>query len=126
MNPSNDPLTADASAENLEGWAFLEIYGHTQIAGLVTTRKLGVAVLLQVDVPNPVGPGFAYSKLYNPSSIFSIQPTNEAWCRKWAAQAHACDRPVLPYIPEPKALTAQSEESAQGGLVDTWNEDEDD
>lgn len=104
MNAPNDPLTADAQAEALNSWALVEIFGHDKIAGHVTSRKFGTEAMFQVDVPNPDGPGFAYSRLLNPKAIFSIQPTNEDWCRRWATAAAKYQKPVLPYIPDPRQI----------------------
>lgn len=98
-----DKATIDPSSENLDCWALLEIFGHTKVAGRVSTRKVGVNVMIQVDVPND-GDGLSHSQLFGPSAIFSITPTSESWCRRWAKAAKAYERPVLPYIPaEPTA-----------------------
>ena len=118
----SDPLTADAKSENLESWALVEIFGHDKIAGLVTSRKFGMSIMFQVDVPKTDGPGFQYSRLLNPNAIFSIQPTNEEWCRKWvkAAAEYGAKSP-LPYIPEPRKITAPysgDPESGNDGIND--------
>lgn len=93
-----DTLTADAQAEHFESWAFVEIFGHSKLAGKVTARKFGADVMFQVDVPSVDG-GFAYSRLLNPKAVFALQPTNEDWCRRWAKAAAEYSAPVLPYIP---------------------------
>lgn len=104
----NDALQSDAKADHLNAWALVEIFGHDKIAGLVTTKKFGTSIMFQVDVPAKWG-GFAYSRLLNPSAIFAIQPTNEQWCREWAALAEEHGKVPLPYIPKPAALPAPIE-----------------
>jgi hypothetical protein len=96
-----DELTLDKNQETIETWAFVEIMGHSKIAGRVSERKVGVQVMLQVDVPK-ADEGLAFTKLYNPSSIFSITPTTEEWCRKFVKAR--VEYPVLPYIPESRQL----------------------
>jgi len=94
----------DPGAENIDCWALVEIFGHTKVAGRVTTRKVGVNVMIQVDVPKNETE-FSHSQLFSPAAIFSINPTTEQWCRRWAKAAASYDRSPLPYIPaEPNAL----------------------
>jgi len=97
---------ADPGAENIDCWALVEIFGHTKVAGRVTTRKVGVNVMIQVDVPKDEAE-FSHSQLFSPAAIFSINPTTEQWCRRWAKAAAAYDRNPLPYIPaEPRKIQA--------------------
>ena len=86
----------DNSSE-LETWAYVEIIGHHQVAGRVSERKVGVQVMLQIDIPDKEN-GFHHTEIYSPSSIFSIKPTTEAWCRSF--NMRRVNYPVLPYIPE--------------------------
>jgi hypothetical protein len=101
--------------DQIETWAYVEIMGHSVIAGRVSERKVGVQVMLQIDVPKS-DEGFAFSKLYSPSSIFSISPTTEDWCRKF--QKQKINYPVLPYIPESRQLNGSQEH-----LIDEDNEE---
>ena len=89
--------TIDSNAEEISTWAYVEIMGHSQLAGRITTRKMGSAVMLQVDVPKGEKE-MDHSELVSPASIFSIKPTTEAWCRRFAGMRHSFD--ILPYIPE--------------------------
>jgi hypothetical protein len=95
----NDGQLLDSKTETIETWAYVEIMGHSQVAGRVSERKVGIQVMLQIDVPKSEE-GFSHTKLYSPSSIFSISPTTEEWCRQYS-KAHI-DYPVLPYIPQAK------------------------
>jgi hypothetical protein len=100
----------DANQEDFQIWAYVEIMGHTKVAGRVSTRKFGVDVMLQVDVPKPED-GFSHSELYSPKSIFSIKPTTEEWCRSFVKSRIIY--PVLPFIP-----TIQKQLMADGGEFD--------
>ena len=101
----NDEQLIDRTAEALDLWALVEIFGHTKIAGRLTERKVGVNVMLQVDVPKGTESEFSHSRLFGPAAIFSINPTTEEWCRKWTAAQAEYARTPLPYIPgEPAAL----------------------
>ena len=103
----SDNILLNKDQDTLETWAYIEIMGHSTVAGRVSERKFGVAVMLQVDVPNP-DEGFAFSKLYSPSSIFSISPITEEWCRKYVKTK--INYPVLPYIPESSQLLKKEDE----------------
>ncbi len=109
MEPEQVQATVvNSTDETLDFFAFVEVMGHSKIAGRLTTRKLGVAVMLQVDVLGPNGSGPAYSKLFSPASIFSITPVDEAYCRKWSEQAARYDVTPVPYIQPTKQLAASS------------------
>lgn len=65
MNAQSIP----ANDEEVNGWFYVEVFGHTQLAGRVTTRKFGSSVMFQVDVPKGETE-FSHSQLFSPSSIF--------------------------------------------------------
>lgn len=112
---SNDNILIDRDQETIETWAYVEIMGHNRIAGRVSERKVGVQVMLQVDVPRPTE-GFSHSALYSPQAIFSIQPTTEEWCRKFVAAR--IDYPVLPFIPIGRQLEEHRDRDSSSGDVD--------
>lgn len=99
---SNEHIFIDKSQEVIETWAFVEIMGHNKVAGRVSERKVGVAVMLQVDVPN-ADEGFSHSQLFSPQAVFSILPTTEEWCRKFSKAR--VDYSPLPYIPPTRQLS---------------------
>lgn len=96
----NENILID-NQETLETWAYIEIMGHNRIAGRVSERKVGIQVMLQVDVPKP-DEGFSHTELFSPSSIFSIKPTTEEWCRKFVGAR--VNYEVLPFIPPTRQL----------------------
>lgn len=101
---NTESKTVPTGEENLDCWALVEIFGHTKVAGRVTTRKVGVNVMIQVDVPKG-DTELSHTQMFSPAAIFSINPTTEEWCRRWAAEAAKYNQSPLPYIPEaPRAL----------------------
>ncbi len=97
----NESIFIDKSQETLETWAYIEIMGHSRIAGRVSERKMGTQIMLQVDVPLNEKE-FSHTELFSPSAIFSIKPTTEDWCRKFVKARINYD--VLPYIPRERQL----------------------
>lgn len=102
-------VAIDAGSENIESWAFIEIYGHKKVAGRMTSRKIGTEIMFQVDVPKGETE-LSHSELYGPKAIFSITPTTEAWCRKWAKAALKYNHQPLPYIPEDRQLVESTQQ----------------
>jgi len=97
----NENILIDKDQETIETWAYIEIMGHNRIAGRVSERKVGIQVMLQVDVPNEKE-GFSHTELFSPSAIFSIKPTTEEWCRKFVGAR--VNYEVLPFIPSARQL----------------------
>lgn len=107
-NVQIESAVINSSDEALDMWAFVEVMGHSKIAGRLTTRKLGVSVMLQVDVYKPDGSCAWYSKLYSPSSIFSITPCTEEYCLKWSKEAERYNATPIPYIESQRQLPEPS------------------
>ena len=93
--------TPNENSEEINCWAYVEIFGHTKLAGRVSTKKLGSNIMLQVDVAKGKDE-FSHSELFSPASIFSIKPTTEEWCRKFAE--FRTNHNVIPYIPEQRQI----------------------
>ena len=90
-----------------EGWAVVELYGHTKETGFVTTQYFGGSALFQIDIPElperevtMESPGYtdsgwtpegsvvkksavpARSRLVGPGAIYSLNPCTEEFARK--------------------------------------------
>ena len=114
MEPNQiESAVVNTTDEALDLWAFVEIMGHSKLAGRLTTRKVGVSVLLQVDVLKPDSSATAFSKLFNPASIFSITPVDQAWCQRWSAQASNFDFKPVPYIEPARQLAGPEPEAGE-------------
>ena len=72
----------------LNGWALIEIFGHTRLAGKISEESLGGSSLLRVDVPDENG-GTKMTKFLGVASIFSITMTTEEIARKAAKSIDA-------------------------------------
>lgn len=89
----------------LPEWAFVEVMGHTKIVGRLNAVKLGMAVMLQVNVLKADDTGFAYSKMFSPASLFSITPVDRAYCLAYAKERERYDISPVPFIQPAKQLT---------------------
>jgi hypothetical protein len=99
-----------AQQASFEGWAVVEVFGHQQYAGYVTTQVFGGSVLFRVDVPpleerervtkhyeysngQSIPPGSTvkdaavqgYTKFLGPGSIFAMTPCAQELAEKTVA-----------------------------------------
>jgi hypothetical protein len=119
----------EPQANRFEGWAVVEMFGHTKEVGFVTTQYYGTACLFQIDVPElpereftlqkpeyttsdngdmrwtPAGAKVrrsavpARSRLIGPGSIYSITPCTEDTARRAIEE---CVRRALILLELPK------------------------
>jgi hypothetical protein len=113
METIENPSLIDAGAEGIDSWALLELFGHSKVAGRLTSRKLGTEIMFQVDVPRGATE-FSHSELYSPKAVFAIKPTTEDWCRRWSVYAAKTIRDVLPYVPESRQLNGPPDSERTG------------
>jgi len=74
-----------------EQWAIVELFGHNQIAGLMSECSIGGCSFLRIDVPGATeAPG--YTKLFGNGAIYAITITDEETAR--AAAAHMAPKPM--------------------------------
>ena len=72
--------------------------GHQRFAGLVTEETLSGAAFLRIDIP-ATGKQVAFTKLFSPSSVYSITPTTEELATAMAASIN--NTPIAIYdLPE--------------------------
>ena len=103
----------------LEFWAFLELFGHTKIAGYVRQVTLGGDVLLRVDVPQITARQFRwvsdddansrreeyettippFTKFYSPKSVFAMTPVTQETAMQMMQRLQI--EPVVPFAPRP-------------------------
>jgi hypothetical protein len=57
-------------------WAILELFGHRQVAGLVSEQNIADGPFVRVDVP-ATEKSEAYTKFFNTSAIYAITPCSE-------------------------------------------------
>jgi len=107
----------------IEGWAILELFGHSQLAGYVTTAIIGTSGMLRVDVPEVDGAP-AYTRFYGPGAIYSLTLVTEDLARK----AIRAIRPqaVTVYIPSERHISESTMTTADDEeyyTIDTEDED---
>jgi hypothetical protein len=77
-------------AKPFDEWCVLEIMGHQKFAGRVSEAVIAGQAFIRIDVPErKSGLGLAipgFTKLFGPSSVYSITPVAEDIARAMAAQ----------------------------------------
>lgn len=81
--------------QTFEGWAIVELFGHQQIAGLLSEQSIGGAAFVRVDVPQ-VGDNPGFTKFFGGSAVYAITPTTEEVATVAAGKLEI--RPVSPWI----------------------------
>jgi hypothetical protein len=80
----------------IEGWCIIDLFGHQQIAGYVTTVVIGTSAMLRVEIPEiDTDPG--YTRFYGLGAIYSLTLVTEALAR--AALRSLRPEAVTVYIP---------------------------
>ncbi len=88
--------------DKFEQWGIVSLFGHSKIAGLLTSQPIGGWNLLRVDVPAVDGEP-AFTKCYGQGAIFDISFVTEEIARAAAKSFRV--QPVTPYeIPELRQL----------------------
>lgn len=93
------------ATEQFSGWAIVELMGHNKISGRVTTTTLAGSPFIRVDVP-AVAEQKAYTRFFNPSAVYSINPVTEEIATGMVADCRS--EPVQRYQ-LPRLLTAPEE-----------------
>lgn len=133
--------------ERFEGWALLELYGHSREAGFVTTVYFGTAAMFRVDVPEiparqetaerprwldgklcPIGtvveaaaiPG--RTRYLGPGAIYAMNPASEDAVR--TAVARMVDREVKIISIPPQTERMLDNPSDQEDFIDDDGERE--
>lgn len=77
-----------------EQYVIVELFGHNQIAGLMSECAIGGCSFVRIDVPGTkTCPG--YTKLYGNGAIYAITMTDEETAR--AAAEHIFPKPMTPW-----------------------------
>ena len=94
-------------AEALDMWAFVELFGHQQMAGRVTERAFGSTTFFQIDVPGEQPGQIKYTRIVNSSSVYSLSPTDEATARRLVARTYMPE--PVPYLPPPQGPKTETD-----------------
>jgi len=66
-----------------EAWAVVELFGHTQLAGKVTTQTIAGQSFLRIDIPR-TNRTPAFTKYHLPTAVYGITPVDEEYATKMA------------------------------------------
>lgn len=104
-----------------EQWCILDIMGHQRFAGWVTEETIAGAAFLRIDIP-ATGKQVAFTKLFSPSSVYSITPTTEELATSMAASIN--NAPISVYD-LPAEMKAKLLAAPQARMCDILNGDDD-
>lgn len=106
--------------EKFEQWALVELFGHQQIAGIVSEQTIGGCSFIRVDVPD-IGESKGFTKFFGNGAIYAITPCSEDAALTAATKLQI--RPISEWIvPDKKQLP----ERVQPGFIYDDNEYPDD
>jgi hypothetical protein len=91
---------ADEKDTSFESWCIVELFGHQQIAGLVSEQQIAGQGFVRVDVPATEGRE-GFTRLFGGGAIYSIIPTTEPIATRYATRLDS--RPIAPYMLAPMA-----------------------
>ena len=115
---------SEQTQQKFESWCVIELFGHQQLAGMVTEASIGGCSFVRVDVPETNGrPGF--TKFYGNGAIYSMTPVGEQEAR--LALERIMPRPVSVYLlPERKSGAGNAEEFVRDPELAVSDEDDED
>ncbi len=77
-----------------ETWAIIELFGHTQLSGKVTTETIAGQEFVRIDVPKTSRvPEF--TKYHLPTAVYGLTPVDEDYATRMAERIHA--QPINDY-----------------------------
>jgi len=103
-------------------WAIIELFGHTQIAGIMSEASIGGCSFVRVDVPETkTCPG--YTKLYGNGAIYAITLTDEETGK--AAAEKIAPRPMEQFSARSMVkMLDQAKDEAADQFIDDYDDGE--
>ena len=84
----------EEATPKFETWAVVELFGHTQLAGKVTTQTIAGQEFVRIDVPKTKSvPEF--TKYHLPSAVYGMTPVDEDYATRMAERISA--KPINDY-----------------------------
>lgn len=77
-----------------ESWAIVELFGHTQLSGKVSTETIASQEFMRIDVPK-TSKCPAFTKYHLPSAVYGITPVDEDYATRMAERIAA--KPINDY-----------------------------
>ncbi len=72
--------------ERFEQWAIVSLFGHRQVAGLMSDLVIGGETFIRLDVPKADGTGWELTECYGKGAIYSFLFCTEETARIAAAR----------------------------------------
>ena len=79
---------------SFESWAIVELFGHNQLAGKVTTETIAGQEFVRIDVPK-TDKVPAFTKYHLPSAVYGLTPVDEDYATRMASRINA--QPINDY-----------------------------
>jgi hypothetical protein len=105
--PTFEPVPTPAP-ERFEAWGYVELMGHSRIAGRLSEQAIAGKNLLRVDIPQ--SDGSFRTEFFGGSAIFRITPAEEAVIRKIVERIKP--EPVFSFLLESRPRLAHIGEDA--------------
>jgi hypothetical protein len=77
-----------------ESWAIVELFGHNQLAGKVTTENIAGQEFVRIDVPKTTKVP-AFTKYHLPTAVYGLTPVDEDYATRMADRINA--QPINDY-----------------------------
>lgn len=84
----------EESTPKFESWAIVELFGHTQLSGKVSTQTIAGQEFVRIDVPKTTQcPEF--TKYHLPSAVYGLTPVDKDYATRMAERIAA--KPINDY-----------------------------
>lgn len=87
-------MTEEVPQTKFESWALVELFGHTQLSGRVTTETIAGQEFVRIDVPKTEKVP-AFTKYHLPNAVYGITPVDEDYATRMAEKIQA--KPINDY-----------------------------
>jgi len=77
-----------------ESWAIVELFGHNQLAGKVTTETIAGQEFVRIDVPK-TSKVPEFTKYHLPTAVYGITPVDQDYATRMAERMQA--QPINDY-----------------------------
>ena len=77
-----------------ESWAIVELFGHNQLSGKVTTETIAGQEFIRIDVPK-TSKVPEFTKYHLPSAVYGLTPVDEDYATRMAERINA--QPINDY-----------------------------
>jgi hypothetical protein len=75
-------------------WALVELFGHSQLSGLVTEQTIAGTAFVRIDVP-ATAKCPAFTKYHLPTAVYGLTPVGEDYAKRMAERISA--KPINDY-----------------------------